>query len=184
MRAIEKVGMFLYTSTLDASNREIQERFQHPGETISRYFNEVLRIVSSFALDVIKPKDFKFVNIQLEIVMNPSQILHFKVTLIYFFIINNLDSFFPNYLEINASCFLFFMQNCIEVINCTHVCACVSIENQISFIGIKGVPIQKVMVACSFDMQFMFVQARQEGSANDTRISLKAISNPNIKFPN
>jgi hypothetical protein len=39
------------------------------------------------------------------------------------------------------------------------------------------------MAACSFDMQFMFVWARWEGSAHDTRISLEAIDNRSIKFP-
>jgi len=46
--------------------------------------------------------------------------------------------------------------------------ACVSFENQIPFIGRKGVPTQNVMVACSFDMQFTFVWAGLEGSAHDT----------------
>jgi hypothetical protein len=43
MCVFEKVGIFLYTIALGASNREIQERFQHLGETISRYFNKVLK---------------------------------------------------------------------------------------------------------------------------------------------
>jgi len=61
--------------------------------------------------------------------------------------------------------------------------ACVSSENQIPFIGRKGVPTQNVMVACSFDMQFTFVWAGWEGSAHDTRIFLEAIDNPRVKFP-
>jgi len=43
MCVFEKVGIFLYTIALGASNREIQERFQHLGETIRRYFNKVLK---------------------------------------------------------------------------------------------------------------------------------------------
>jgi hypothetical protein len=35
MSDIEKVGMFLYTLALGASNRELQERFQHSGETVN-----------------------------------------------------------------------------------------------------------------------------------------------------
>jgi hypothetical protein len=38
------------------------------------------------------------------------------------------------------------------------------------------------MVACSFDMQSIFVWARWKGSAHDTRIFLEAIDNPNIRF--
>jgi len=44
-------------------------------------------------------------------------------------------------------------------------------------------PTQNVMVACSFDMQFIFVWASWEGSAYDTQIFLEAINNPRIKFP-
>jgi hypothetical protein len=39
------------------------------------------------------------------------------------------------------------------------------------------------MVACNFDMQFIFVWAGREGSAYDTRIFIEALYNPNIKFP-
>ena len=42
---IVKVGMFLYTLTLGASNREIYKRFQHFSETLSRYFNKVLNVM-------------------------------------------------------------------------------------------------------------------------------------------
>jgi hypothetical protein len=45
----------------------------------------------------------------------------------------------------------------VEAINGTHMRACVSQENQISFIGRKGVPTQNIMAACSFNMQFIFV---------------------------
>jgi hypothetical protein len=34
MSVFEKVGMFLYTLSLDASNREMQERFQHSGKLL------------------------------------------------------------------------------------------------------------------------------------------------------
>jgi hypothetical protein len=39
------------------------------------------------------------------------------------------------------------------------------------------------MVACSFDMQFIFVWAGREDNAHDTRIFLEAIDNSSIKFP-
>jgi hypothetical protein len=76
----------------------------------------------------------------------------------------------------------FFLSNCIGVINRTHVCVCVSQENQIPFIGRKCVPTQNIMATCSLDMQFTFVWAEWEGSAHDTRIFLEAIDNPNIRF--
>jgi len=62
--------------------------------------------------------------------------------------------------------------------------ASVSHEDQVPFIGRKGVPTQNVMAACSFDMQFTFVWAGWEESAYDTRIFLEAIDNPRINFQN
>jgi hypothetical protein len=38
------------------------------------------------------------------------------------------------------------------------------------------------MATCSFDMQFTFVWIGWESSAHDTRIFLKVIDNPNIRF--
>jgi len=55
MIVIEKVDMFLYTLVLEASNREVQERFEHSSETVSKYFNEVLRSVCLLAVELIKP---------------------------------------------------------------------------------------------------------------------------------
>lgn len=72
------------------------------------------------------------------------------------------------------------MQNYIGAIDRAH--ACVLQENQIPFIDRKGIPTQNVIAKCSFDMQFIFVQAGWEGSAHNTRIFLETIDNSNIKF--
>jgi hypothetical protein len=50
----EQLAMFLYTVARNASNRDVQERFQHSGETVSRYFNAVLR-----AIHMLVPKYIK-----------------------------------------------------------------------------------------------------------------------------
>jgi hypothetical protein len=62
MSVIEKVAIFLYTIALGALNREVQERFQHSGETVIRCIKEVLAAVSSFTVDVIKPEDLNFLS--------------------------------------------------------------------------------------------------------------------------
>jgi hypothetical protein len=80
MSVIEKVGMFLYTLALGASNREVQERFQHSGETVSRNFKEVLRSVCLLAADFIRPVDPEFTTTPLEIEMNPRYMPYFKVS--------------------------------------------------------------------------------------------------------
>ena len=85
---------------------------------------------------------------------------------------------------INVYDYLMFLwlQNCVGAIDGTHVRACIPSENQILFIGRKGVPTQNIMAASSFDMQFMFVWAGWEDNAHDTHIFLEAIDNSNIKF--
>jgi hypothetical protein len=49
--------MFLYIIALGAINRHVQERFQNCDKTVSQYFNEVLKTICLFAVDIIKPKD-------------------------------------------------------------------------------------------------------------------------------
>ena len=80
MSVIEKLGMFVYTLALGASNREVQERFQHSGETVSRNFNDVLRSVCLFATHIIRPVDPEFTTTPLEIAMNPRYMPYFKVS--------------------------------------------------------------------------------------------------------
>ncbi|XP_011015239.1 PREDICTED: uncharacterized protein LOC105118883, partial [Populus euphratica] len=57
MSVIEKVAMFLFTIAVGASNRQVQERFQH---------------------SVIKPVDPQFMSTPREIAMNPRFMPHFK----------------------------------------------------------------------------------------------------------
>jgi len=80
MSVIEKVGMFLYTLALGASNREVQERFQHSGETVFRNFKEVLRSVCLLVADFIRPIDPEFTTTSLEIELNPRYMPYFKVS--------------------------------------------------------------------------------------------------------
>jgi len=83
MGVIEKVAIFLYTIALGASNMEVQERFQHSGEIVSRCIKEVLAAVCLFAVDVIKPEDLNFTSTSREITMNPRYMSHFKVRKIF-----------------------------------------------------------------------------------------------------
>ncbi|GKV15184.1 hypothetical protein SLEP1_g25986 [Rubroshorea leprosula] len=75
---IEKVCMFLYTLALGASNRQVQERFQHSGETVSRSFHEVLKAMLYLSIDLIKPQDPTFSTIPLEILDDKRYMPHFK----------------------------------------------------------------------------------------------------------
>jgi len=69
MSVIENVTMFLFTIAVEASNRQVHERFQHSGETVSRCFKEVLKSLCLFAVEVTPRK----------IAMNPRFMPHFKV---------------------------------------------------------------------------------------------------------
>ncbi|RVW49612.1 hypothetical protein CK203_076739 [Vitis vinifera] len=52
--------MFLTTIGHGLSNRMIQERFQHSGESVSRWFEIVLDVVCLMSVDIIKPSDPQF----------------------------------------------------------------------------------------------------------------------------
>ncbi|KAL4371259.1 hypothetical protein AHAS_Ahas06G0147900 [Arachis hypogaea] len=52
-------------------------------------------------------------------------------------------------------------KDAIGAIDGTHVPVIMSIEDQIRFIGKKGIPTQNVMVACNFDMEFIFALANK-----------------------
>ena len=51
----ESVAIFLCTIGTGMSNRNLQERFQHSGETIHRHFHAVLKAVKNMAADVCRP---------------------------------------------------------------------------------------------------------------------------------
>jgi len=53
----EQVAMFLYAIAQSHTNREVQERFQHSGETVSRHFHAVLQ-----ALNRLVPRYIKLPN--------------------------------------------------------------------------------------------------------------------------
>ncbi|CAL5360482.1 unnamed protein product [Camellia sinensis] len=52
----EQVAIFLYIVGGDIRNRNAQERFQHSGETISKYFKNVLKAVTRMSIDWVKPQ--------------------------------------------------------------------------------------------------------------------------------
>jgi len=87
----EKVRMFLYTITLKASNKEVQEIFQHSGETVSMYFTKVLKSICSLVIDFIKPEHLDFLNIPREIANNLRYMPHFKVMISFVFIDDALN---------------------------------------------------------------------------------------------
>ena len=92
MTVLEKVGMFLYTLSLGASNRQVQEHFQHSGKTVSRNFHEVLKTIMRFSIDLIKPKDPTFSTIPSEILNDERCMPHFKVLWTFILLLTCTDA--------------------------------------------------------------------------------------------
>ncbi|XP_038687548.1 protein ANTAGONIST OF LIKE HETEROCHROMATIN PROTEIN 1-like [Tripterygium wilfordii] len=76
-----------------------------------------------------------------------------------------------------------FFKDCIGAIDGTHIAAVVPPEERIPYIGRKGVTTQNVMTVCDFDMLFTFVCGGWEGSAHDSRIFNKVLSDVHSNFP-
>ncbi|XP_034212994.1 uncharacterized protein LOC117625562 [Prunus dulcis] len=58
----------------------------------------------------------------------------------------------------------------------THISAWASASKQVSYRGTKVEVTQNSMCTCSFDMLFTYVYTRWEGTANDSRVLMDAIS--------
>ncbi|KAL4568308.1 hypothetical protein LXL04_023917 [Taraxacum kok-saghyz] len=154
----EKVALFLYTLALGLSNRDVGERFQRSGETVSRAFHDVLESICGrntgymrLAREYIKPKDSTFQAI-------------------------------PPHIE-NDSRYMPYFKDCIGCIDGTHIDACIPVAEQMRYRGRKGIPTFNVMAVCDFEMCFTFISVGWEGSAHDTRVFLHAIETPAMNFP-
>ncbi|GMI68705.1 hypothetical protein like AT5G41980 [Hibiscus trionum] len=75
---LEKVGLFVYILSKGASNRDVQERFQHSGETVSRIFKEVLDAIDGLSSKILKPRDPEFKEIPSQIAYDTRYMPHFK----------------------------------------------------------------------------------------------------------
>jgi hypothetical protein len=73
----EQLAMFLFCLSTNASNRSVQEQFQHSGETVSRYFNIVLEVILSLSSRLIQ---LPSINTPIQISNNPKFMPYFKVT--------------------------------------------------------------------------------------------------------
>ena len=77
MAVEEQLAMFLFCLSTNASNRTIQERFQHSGETVSRYLNTVLEAIVSLSPRFIQ---LPSIDTPIQISSNPKFMPYFKVT--------------------------------------------------------------------------------------------------------
>ena len=69
-------------------------------------------------------------------------------------------------------------QDCVGVIDGTHVRASVPLEIQGRFRGRKDGTTQNVLAAISFDLKFTYVLVGWEGNAHDSRVLNDAFARP------
>ncbi|XP_051117938.1 uncharacterized protein LOC127242440 isoform X2 [Andrographis paniculata] len=76
-----------------------------------------------------------------------------------------------------------YFEDCIGVLDGMHIPAHVPAKDQSKFRNRKGFLSQNVLVACTFDLQFIFVYPGWEGSAADSRVLRAVLSDPDQNFP-
>jgi len=75
-----------------------------------------------------------------------------------------------------------YFKDCIGAIDGTHVAAWAPTSRQTSFHGRKTNITQNVMLTCDFDMKFTFVYSGWEGTANDSRVFIDAVTRTSNNF--
>ncbi|KAL2518335.1 hypothetical protein Adt_14582 [Abeliophyllum distichum] len=76
-----------------------------------------------------------------------------------------------------------FFKDCIGAIDGTHIAAWAPESRQTSFRGRKTNITQNVMLVFDFDMKFSFVYTGWEGTANDSRVFVDAVTRSSNNFP-
>ncbi|KAL7089961.1 hypothetical protein ACP275_12G009600 [Erythranthe tilingii] len=76
-----------------------------------------------------------------------------------------------------------YLEDCIGVIDGMHIPANVPAKDQSRFRNRNGVLSQNVLVACTFDLHFIFVYPGWEGSAADSRVLRAVLNDPDQNFP-
>ena len=80
--------------------------------------------------------------------------------------------------------FLSLFQDCISAIDGTHIPAMVARHDKSSYHNCHGTISQNVLVACNFDLKFVYVFSGWEGSAHDSKVLSDALSRNNgLKIP-
>ncbi|XP_039141278.1 protein ANTAGONIST OF LIKE HETEROCHROMATIN PROTEIN 1-like [Dioscorea cayenensis subsp. rotundata] len=138
----EQLSMFLHIVGHNTKNRTMRVEYVRSGETISRYFNNVLKAICAIRDDFVHPPCG---NCHSEIECNPN--------------------WYP------------FFKDCIGLLDGTHIDASISPQELPWFRGRKG-PTQNVLAVVNPDLQFTYVLAGWEGSANDFTVLKDALSRP------
>ncbi|XXG46820.1 hypothetical protein AAC387_Pa02g1565 [Persea americana] len=150
----EAIADFVHTITHNVRNRTNSFRFGRSGETINCHFHRVLIAVAQLAPNIIKQAGINTQGIpyfQVLIISEENCHAHIFKTNIMF---NDCNS----------------LQECVGVIDGTHVPVHVPLATQGPFQNRKGTLSQNVMAACGFDVNFQYVHPSWEGSATNARV--------------
>ncbi|KAK6117149.1 hypothetical protein DH2020_049108 [Rehmannia glutinosa] len=88
----------------------------------------------------------------------------------------------PDFIKNNNQLYPFF-KDCVGGIDGTIIPAWVLSLKHGTYHSRKGTLAQNVLAACDFNLNFTFVLAGWEGSANDSRVFAEALSVPEYNFP-
>jgi hypothetical protein len=76
----EQVAIFLYTISKNASNRTVQDIFQHSGSTVSYYFRVVLNAITSLSCNYIR-----LPSLHPHRILRQRKFAYFQVLLMFYF---------------------------------------------------------------------------------------------------
>ncbi|KAL6629371.1 hypothetical protein ACP70R_029136 [Stipagrostis hirtigluma subsp. patula] len=136
----EKIGMFMYMLSRNASFQKLSEKFEHSTETIHRHIKACFDAVTSLTDEFVKP---------------PSTEVHWKIS---------SDPRYGPYFE-----------NCVGAIDGTHVPLTLSDSESAPYRNKEASLSQNVMLACDFDLNFVYVCCGREGSASDAAVLYSAM---------
>ena len=164
VRLEEKLAIFLYSCVTGLTIRHVGERFQRANSTISRYVTyNITRascLLSSWnryfkdMLFIFSSPPFYTNFVQLPNVNDPTHP-----------IIQNNDKWYP------------FFNDAIGAIDGTHIICSPSRAERSAVLNRHGLPTQNCLVACSFDLRFLYVLGGWEGSASDALVYHNAREN-------
>ena len=77
----------------------------------------------------------------------------------------------------------FHVQKCVRAIDCTHMSTRPPTNVTQAHRSRMSTITTNMLCVCNMDMQFTYVHAGWEGSANDSRVLNEAINDPKHEFP-
>lgn len=171
----EGVAMGLAILCHRVTQRVVVERFQHSIGTVHYWFKAVTRALATLGTHLIKTVNRG--DVQPEIQCNRKWYPYFEVYPLLIYKILVIE-FLTRMIYYD-----FLLKKCIGAIDGTHVAAWSPASRHKTFCGRKSSLVtQNVMAACSHDM-FTFVYAGWEGTANDSRVFLDALTRQENGFP-